>query len=512
AKPLAVMFTDLAQLRRSCDVSMAEAALLQSALAPIVLLARRAGDPLCAALAPGLDRLGALLPYSPLHHLLLETLGFPVVATSANRSGAPLCFDNDHALTALQGIAEGFLLHDRPIVRPVEDSVAQVFEGETMMLRLGRGRVPEELRLPRPVMPVLGVGGQWKNGLAVTVADRLVVGGYRGDLDHPEAQTAWAQECMTLPALFGLAPQRLACDLHPDYVPTRLATAQAEREGLALIAVQHHHAHLAAAVLEAALPDPLLGVVWDGTGLGTDRTVWGGELLAWEAGRARRVGTLIPFQLPGGDAAMGDPRRTALGVLAALGEPLDGAWASRLGFEVQTLRGLGRMLETGTACVTTTSAGRLFDAMAALLGRTDPVTYEGEAAMALETLARSWRRAAAPYAVSCVADRAGLIHMDWRMALRAALADRQAGKSTAAIAARWHLSLAALIAQAVARLDMKTVVLTGGCFQNTLLLGHTLRLLRGQGRRVFWPQRLPVNDGGLAAGQAALAAGVWEEG
>lgn len=381
-----------------------------------------------------------------------------------------------------------------------------------MMLRLGRGQVPEELRLPRPVMPVLGVGGQWKNGLAVTVADRLVAGGYRGDLDHPEAQTAWTKECITLPALFGLAPRRLVCDLHPDYVPTRLATARAERESLALITVQHHHAHLAAAVLEAALPGPLLGVVWDGTGIGTDRTLWGGELLAWQAGRSRRVGTLIPFQLPGGDAAMGDPRRTALGVLEALGEPLDGAWASRLGFEVQTLRVLGRMLETGTGCVTTTSAGRLFDAMAALLGRTHPVTYEGEAAMALETLARSWQGPAAPYATSCVADGAGLIRMDWRMALRAALVDHQAGKSTAAIAAYWHLSLAALIAQAVARLDTETVVLTGGCFQNTLLLGHTVRLLRGQGRRVFWPQRLPVNDGALAAGQAALAAGVWEEG
>lgn len=511
AKPLAVMFPDLAQLRRSCDVSLAEAALLQSAAAPIVLLARRADDPLCAALASGLDRLGALLPYTPLHHLLLEILGFPVVATSANRSGAPLCFDNGHALTALQGIAEGFLLHDRPIVRPVEDSVAQVFEGETMMLRLGRGRVPEELPLPRPVMPVLGVGGQWKNSLAVTVTDRLVAGGYRGDLDHPEAQTAWAQECMTLPALFGLAPQRLACDLHPDYVPTRLAATQAEQAGRALIAVQHHHAHLAAAVLEAALSGPLLGVVWDGTGLGTDRTVWGGELLDWEAGQVRRVGTLIPFQLPGGEAAMGDPRRTALGVLEALGEPLDGAWASRLGFEAQALRVLGRMLATGAGCVTTTSAGRLFDAVAALLGRSDPVTYEGEAAMALEALARRWRGPVAPYATSCVADGAGLIRMDWRMALRAALADRQAGKSAGAIAACWHLSLAALIAQAVARLDTETVVLTGGCFQNTLLLGHTARLLRGQGRHVFWPQRLPVNDGALAAGQAALAAGVWEE-
>jgi hydrogenase maturation protein HypF len=439
-------------------------------------------------------------------------LDFPVVATSANRSGAPLCFDNGHALTALQGIAAGFLLHDRPIVRPVEDSVAQVFEGGAMMLRLGRGRVPEELPLPRLAIPVLGVGGQWKNGLAVTVADRLVMGGYRGDLDHPEAQTAWAQECMTLPPLFGLMPQRLACDRHPDYVPTRLATAQAKQAGLALIAVQHHHAHLAAAVLEGALSGPVLGVVWDGTGLGTDRTIWGGELLAWEAGRARRVGTLIPFQLPGGDAAMGDPRRTALGVLEALEEPLDGAWASQLGFEAQALRVLGRMLETGAGCVTTTSAGRLFDAVAAVLGRTDPMTYEGEAAMALEALARSWQGPAAPYAVSCVADGAGLIRMDWRMALRAALVDRQAGKSTAAIAACWHLSLAALIAQAVARLDAETVVLTGGCFQNTVLLAHTVRLLRGQGRRVFWPQRLPVNDGGLAAGQAALAAGVWEEG
>jgi hydrogenase maturation protein HypF len=505
------MFPDLAQLRRSCDVSLAEAALLQSAAAPIVLLARRSDAPLYTALTPGLDRLGALLPYSPLHHLLLETLGFPVVATSANRSGAPLCFDNDHALTALQGIAEGFLLHDRPIVRPVEDSVAQVFEGEAMMLRLGRGRVPEELPLPRPVMPVLGVGGQWKNGLAVTFTDRLVVGGYRGDLEHPEAQTDWAQECRTLPALFGLAPQRLACDLHPDYVPTRLATAQTDREGLALSAVQHHHAHLAAAVLETACSGPLLGVVWDGTGLGTDGTIWGGELLVWEAGRARRMGALIPFRLPGGDAAMSDPRRTALGVLEALGEPLGGIWASQLGFEAQALRVLGRMLETGTGCVTTTSAGRLFDAMAALLGRTDPVTYEGEAAMALEVLARSWQGSAAPYATSCSADEAGLLHMDWRMALRAALVDRQAGKSTAVIAARWHLSLAALIAQAVARLNSETVVLTGGCFQNTLLLGHTVQLLRDQGRHVFWPQRFPVNDGALAAGQATLAAGVWEK-
>ena len=511
-KPLAVMFPDLDQARRSCHIDAVEAALLTSTAAPIVLLARREDDPLSPVLAPALDRLGVLLPYSPLHHLLMDALKFPVVATSANRSGAPLCFDNDQALQALEGIADGFLLHDRRIVRPVEDSVMQVFADEPMTLRLGRGRVPEGLPLPRPGAPVLAVGGQWKNSLAVTVADRVVMAGYRGDLDHPEAQAAWTQECEALPALFGLTPQRLVCDRHPDYVPTRLALRRAEREGLELVTVQHHHTHLAAAVLEAGLSGPVLGVVWDGTGLGTDGTIWGGELLACEGGRARRVGALGSFRLPGGDAAVRDPRRAAVGVLDALGESLDEDWAASLGFDAQTRQVLARMLTTGTGCATTTSAGRLFDAVAALLGRTAPVTFEGEAAMALEALARRWAGPVSVYPAVCTGQETALLCLDWRNALRSALAERRVGKPIPAIAASWHLSLAALIAQAVEHLGAETVVLTGGCFQNTLLLGHTAQLLRKRHRDVFWPRRLPVNDGALAAGQAALATAIWEKG
>jgi hydrogenase maturation protein HypF len=510
-KPLAVLFPDLDQAGRSGHIGATEAAILTSAAAPIVLLARREDDPLGRALAPGLDHLGALLPYSPLHHLLMAALGFPVVATSANRKGAPLCFENGEALRELSGLADGFLLHDRAILRPVEDSVVQVFAHEALRLRLGRGDVPVTLTLPRAARPVLGVGGQWKNTVALTVKDRLVIGGYRGDLDHPQAQAAWAQECATLPALFGALPRTWACDAHPDYVPTREASRLAMGGGFGVSSVQHHHAHLAAAIVEGRCTEPLLGVVWDGTGLGSDGTIWGGELLAWEAGQVRRIGALLPFALPGGDAAVRDPRRSALGVLAALGEPLDGPLARSLGYDAQSLHVLTRMLETGAGCVTTTSAGRLFDAVAALLGHRAPVSYEGEAAMTLEALARRHPEMLNPYLVSGVTtdNTSGWIRMDWRGVLVAVLAEQQAGRPAGHIAARWHATLAALLAQAVAERRERAVVLTGGCFQNTLLLGQAVQLLRAQGRGVFWPRRLPVNDGSLAAGQAAVVAGVW---
>lgn len=504
-KPLAVLFPDLDQVGRSCRIDATEAAVLTSAAAPILLLARREDAPLSGLLAPGLDRLGALLPYSPLHHLLMDALGFPVVATSANRRGAPLCFENGAALRELAGLADGFLLHDRAILQPVEDGVAQVFEREALRLRLGRGDVPVTLALPRAAEPVLGTGGQWKNTLAVTVEDRMVIGGHRGDLDHPQAQAGWARECASLPALFGVAPRVWACDAHPDHVPTRAAIRRARAGEGGVTAVQHHHAHLAAAVLEGRCAGPVLGVVWDGTGLGADGTIWGGELLAWEEGRVRRVGALFPFTLPGGDLAVRDPRRSALGVLTALGMPVEGPW---LGYDAQSLRVLVRMLETGTGCVATTSAGRLFDAVAALLGHHRPAHYEAEAAMRLETLARRHAGTPPPYPGAVTAE-AGWLCLDWRGALQEALAEYGAGRPAAAVAARWHATLAALIAAAVGQRSESTVVLTGGCFQNALLLERTVQLLRAQGRRVFWPRRLPVNDGGLAAGQAAVVAGIW---
>lgn len=507
-KPLAVLFPDLDQAGRSCRIDATEAAVLTSAAAPIVLLARREDDPLSGLLAPGLDRLGALLPYSPLHHLLMDALGFAVVATSANRRGAPLCFDNAEAFRELAGLADGFLLHDRAILQPVEDGVVQVFEREALRLRLGRGDVPVTLALPRAAEPVLGTGGQWKNTLAVTVEDRMVIGGHRGDLDHPQAQAAWSRECETLPALFGAAPRSWACDAHPEYVPTRAAIRRARAGEGSVTAVQHHHAHLAAAVLEGRCAAPLLGVVWDGTGLGPDGTIWGGELLAWDDGRVARAGALFPFTLPGGDAAVRDPRRSALGILAAVGAPLHGPWARRLGYDARSLRVLARMLETGIGCVATTSAGRLFDAVAALLGHHRPVHYEGEAAMRLEALARRHAGTPHPYP-GAVTPEAGWLCLDWRSALQEALAEHDAGRPAADVAARWHAALAGLIAEAVAQRCESTVVLTGGCFQNALLLEQTAQLLRAQGRHVYWPRRLPVNDGGLAAGQAAVVAGVW---
>ncbi|MGE0809059.1 MAG: carbamoyltransferase HypF [Immundisolibacter sp.] len=493
-KPLAVIFADLAALGAVCRVSPAEQALLVSSAAPIVLL-DRCSDALPTNLAPGNPRLGAMLPSTPLHVLLLERLGFPVVATSGNASGEPLCADNDEALAHLAGIADGFLLHDRAILHPLDDSVMQIASGRAQVLRLARGLTPLALAGGEPA--VLALGGQLKSALAVGGGGRIVAGPHIGDLDTALALVRFDAVSVTLPALAGVAPQALVHDAHPDYA----SSVWAIRDPRPAIAVQHHHAHVAAVMAEHGLDGEVLGVAFDGAGLGGDGTLWGGEFLCGDGAQLRRVAWLRPFPLPGGERAAREPRRAALGLLyAAYGPGLGGV---TLPFSAAEQRTLLQALERRVNAPLTSSVGRLFDAVAALLGLCEVASFEGQAAAAVQAAAEA-APAQTPYPLPLVQHGDGLV-ADWAPLLGAVLADRAAGVAVPEIAARFHAALAALVPAVAARVGAARVVLAGGCFQNRRLLDETRAALENGGLAVFWPQRLPPGDGGLAVGQAAVA-------
>lgn len=493
-KPLAVLFADLAALGAVCRVSPAEQALLTSPAAPIVLL-DRCSDALPTNLAPGNPRLGAMLPSTPLHVLLLERLGFPVVATSGNASGEPLCADNDEGLARLAGIADGFLLHDRAILHPLDDSVMQIAAGRAQVLRLARGLAPLALAGGEPAG--LALGGQLKSALAVGGAGRIVAGPHIGNLDTALALVRFDAAMVTLPALAGVTPQALVHDAHPDYA----SSVWAIRDPRPAIAVQHHHAHVAAVMAEHGFDGEVLGVAFDGAGLGGDGTLWGGEFLCGDGAQLRRVAWLRPFPLPGGERAAREPRRAALGLLyAAYGPGLGGV---TLPFSAAEQRTLLQALERRVNAPFTSSVGRLFDAVAALLGLCEVASFEGQAAAAVQAAAEA-APAQTPYPLPLVQHGDGLV-ADWVPLLDEVLADRAAGVAVSIIAARFHAALAALVSVVSARVGTPRVVLAGGCFQNRRLLDETRAALENGGLAVFWPQRLPPGDGGLAVGQAAVA-------
>ena len=496
AKPLAVMVRDVAQAHTLCAFGDDEAALLASPAAPIMLLARRAEDGLAPAVAPGQRRLGLLLAYTPLHLLLLDAVSFPVVATSGNRSEEPICTDEREAVRRLAGIADGFLVHDRPIARPVEDSVVRWAAGRPLLLRRSRGYAPQPLPGPEPAdgAAVLAVGGQLKGAVALQRGRGVVLGAHLGDLDTPEAQHAFAAALRDLSTLFTAAPTRVVCDAHPDYAATR----HARRLGLPCTAVQHHVAHIAAVRAEHAVPadEAVLGVAWDGTGYGLDGTVWGGEFLLTRGRAFTRFAHLRTFRLPGGEAAVREPRRSALGVLYEL-DPADesaAAWFPAAGWPL-----LRSALARGVQAPVTSSMGRLFDAVAALLGLRTVSQFEGQAAMELEQAAEGVPAAGYPFALAKDV-------LDWAPAVRALRADAAAGRPMGEIAAAFHRGLAEAIVAVARAAGVPRVALGGGCFQNARLLEESIDALRAAGFEPLWPREVPPNDGGLAYGQLAASA------
>ncbi|MBI5624914.1 MAG: carbamoyltransferase HypF [Elusimicrobia bacterium] len=513
-KPFAVLFPSLDSILEAAQAGDVEVRMLTSPEAPIVLLRRRPGKgaALCEGVAPGVPTVGAMLPSNPLHHILMADLGFPVVATSGNLSEEPLCVDEADALLRLGRIADVFLVHDRPIARHVDDSIARVVAGRPLLLRRARGHAPLPVRLDPPagrkVPAVLATGGHLKNTVAVTVGDGVHLSQHIGDLGTQASSAAFESVLSSLTQLYGLAPQAIACDSHPDYASTRFA----ERSGLALTRVQHHLAHVLACMAENRLAAPVLGAAWDGTGYGPDGTVWGGEFLLIRPGGFSRAAHWRTFPLPGGETAVREPRRSAFGLLfeAFRNDPagLEGL-ECLASFSGQERKLFGQMCLKGTGTPRTSSAGRLFDATAFLAGLREKNAFEGQAAMELEAAAEGFDGSGS-YPVGLSAGPGPLV-LDWEPLVRAILSDRAAKVPAGTISARFHRALADAIVSVARAAGVSKVVLSGGCFQNALLTETAVAGLAGAGFKPYWHQRVPPNDGGIALGQAAAAALGWKD-
>jgi len=500
-KPLAVMFRDLPMLRKFARISPAAAKLLASPGAPIVLVPRRPSRTLAPSVAPGNPWIGALLPYAPLHALLLADLDRPVVATSANFSEEPLCTGNEEARARLFLIADLFLEHDRPIARSVDDSVVRLAAHDhPILLRRARGYAPAPLPLPgRLPGPVLCVGGQMKSTVAIASEAQLVLSPHIGDLENLATHQVFEQTIAMLGGLYESRFALVAHDKHPGYTSTHYA----RRTGLPLLAVQHHLAHILACLLENNHPaEGVLGVAWDGTGYGEDDTVWGGEFILLGKDGAERFARLRPFRLLGGEAAVKDARRVAIALAHEFGACA--GVAARFGFIPRDAANLHTMVNLGLNSPVCTSAGRLFDGIGALLGLGLRNSFEGQMPIAVEAAAtRGGRsRAALPFTVRPSATPGARLEIDWQPAVERLLSPVDNPDD---LAAAFHRGLARAIVGVARQAGAGTVALTGGCFQNALLHSLTSAALTAAGFKVLVHRQLSPNDNSIAAGQALAA-------
>lgn len=542
-KPFALMYPSLAAIKADCHVSALEERLLLSPESPIVLLERKPTTRnQQSVIAPNNPYLGVMLPYSPLHHLLLTELKFPVVATSGNLSDEPICIDEHEALARLGAIADAFLVHDRPIVRHVDDSIVRVMLGRELVLRRARGYAPLPIHLHETLPSILAVGAHLKNTIALSLANDIFLSQHIGDLETKEAHTAFQKVIADFQRLYESTPEAVVCDLHPDYVSTQHAQALI----IPVVAVQHHYAHVLACMAENELQPPALGVSWDGTGFGLDGTIWGGEFLHVENKSFERVAHLRPFKLPGGEAAIKQPRRAALGVLyeifgAAVFERED--LIPVKSFSQSELRLLQQMLEKDLNAPVTTSAGRLFDAVAALVGLRQHTAFEGQAAMELEfaigeactdeiysfriddlgfgnadfgmrndefgtmnaPTSSSDSRSAFRNPQSAIRNSLPAIVIDWQPMILEIMQDTQSGQEVGLISAKFHNTLVEIIITVARVVREQKIVLSGGCFQNKYLTERAVVRLREEGFKPYWHQRVPPNDGGIALGQVMAA-------
>ena len=493
-KPFAVMMPSLEVARAYCEISRAEVELLESPAAPIVLLPPKPGTDIAGNVAHCSPYLGVMLPYSPLHHLLMEECRFPLIATSGNRSDEPIAIANEEATVRLEGIADHFLMHNRPIVRACDDSVVRLTRGRAGILRRARGYAPLGIRVAHELPPVLAVGGHLKNTVAIAVGQDVFLSQHIGDLETLEARGAFEKAIDDLCRLYSFRPEAVVCDLHPDYASTRWA----EKSGLPLIRGQHHQAHVASCAAENNVQGGYLGISWDGTGYGLDGAIWGGEFFRVEGDHYERIAHLRSFGLPGGDAAVREGWRSAASLLFEIfgSEPVVLDAGSRTPGKPQLDEAkVLYMLERGINVVPTTSVGRLFDAVACITGVARQNRFEGQAAMLLENEIGALRTEEA-YA---------LPGGDWTPLISAVMADKIASVPVARIAARFHNALVEWILEVAASAKLKQIVLSGGVFQNRYLTERAAGMLESRGFEVYTHQRVPPNDGGIALGQAAMS-------
>ena len=499
-KPFAVMVADLAAAESLCELEPAARHALTSPRRPIVIAPRRLDAPVASGVAPGSAELGVFLPYSPLHHLLMAAVRRPLVMTSGNLSDEPIASDDGDAIARLGPMVDALLVHDRPIHIRCDDSVTRLHPGRgTRLLRRSRGFAPEPRPLPLPALrSILAVGAELKSTVAVTTGASVVASHHIGDLEHLATYRSFLQTIDHLCHLYGVQPEIVAHDLHPEYLSTKFALEL----DLEPCAVQHHHAHIASCMAEHGHRGPVLGLAFDGLGYGTDGTLWGGEFLVADLRTSVRVGHLAPMTMPGGAAAIREPWRMAV------------AWAAAAGvetsFDDDRLSAVADLAARGHGPVTT-SMGRLFDAVAALLGLRTTVTYEGQAAIVLEAAAAAVPRSEAPtYPVDVAADGHGQVVLDPRPLIVAAVADHAAGAPVAVVAAGVHEALGRAAAGAGVSLarqhGLTTAALSGGVFQNVRLSAIVEEELTAAGLEVLVHQQVPANDGGISIGQAAVAA------
>jgi len=501
-KPFALMYSSIRAIRDVCEMDELEERLLHSPESPIVLLERSEEfSSISSEIAPNNPYLGVMLPYTPLHHLMMSELQFPVVATSGNLSDEPICIDELEAIKRLGSIADIFLVHNRPIVRHVDDSIARIVLGRELVLRRARGFAPLPVTLADDAPPVLAVGAHQKNTVAIAVGKQLFISQHIGDLETTEAYKAFTSVIQSFEKLYEFTPATVACDLHPNYV----SSVYAKNSQTKVVGVQHHYAHVLACMAENSINAPVLGVSWDGSGYGPDNTIWGGEFLAINETGFTRVAHLRTFRLPGSERAVKEPRRSAVGLLYEI-------FGQRI-FEQEDLacvqactpeerKVLGSMLGRALNSPVTSSAGRLYDALAAIIGLRQVVGFEGQAAMELEFRATE---------VDC--DESYSVHLgetnpavlNWAPMILEVIDDVRSAVPVPTISRKFHNTLAEMILAVAQRVNRERVALTGGCFQNKLLTELTVRRLQEVGFSVYWHQRIPPNDGGIAVGQVMAA-------
>ncbi len=547
-KPFALMFPTLEEIKGTCDVSGLEERFLVSPEAPIVLLrkkkleirshrqenlAREALPRLAESLAARNPYLGVMVPYSPLHLILMRELGFPVVATSGNLSDEPICTDENNALLRLGPVADFFLVHNRPIERSVDDSVVRMMMDRVQVIRRARGYAPFPVELDigkteqEKERRVLAVGGHLKNTIAINSGLNIVISQHIGDLSAADAYLAFQKATNDFKRLYEVSPGTVTHDLHPDYLSTQFAL----KSGLEVLGVQHHFAHVASCMAENQLDERVLGVSWDGAGYGEDGTIWGSEFLITDGSSYHRVATFRSFRLPGGDASVKEPRRTALGLLFEVfgGKTIEMHNIPTIqGFDSKMLSILRKMLESRINAPFTTSAGRLFDAVSSIVGIRQVVNFEGQAAMELE-FAADCVRTEETYNFEIVkvgasetrerrtGDGEGITDcgeskhydpdfiIDWAPMVRGVLTDRSKDVAASLISAKFHNTLARFIVDIARRVNIEKVVLSGGCFQNKYLTESVIKRLSEEGFRPYWHQRVPTNDGGISLGQMYVA-------
>ncbi|MBL8079534.1 MAG: carbamoyltransferase HypF [Anaerolineales bacterium] len=514
-KPFALMMPDIETVQQHCEVSEDEKELLTSPAHPIVLLKKKPESSIVEEVSPKQDWLGVMLPYTPLHHLLFSknhSLFSALVMTSGNLSEEPIATDNNEARERLSKLADAFLMHNRDIHIRCDDSVVRAFQSSNVLtfrpaniypIRRSRGYSPFPVKLPFDVPQILATGSELKNTFCITNKNYAFLSHHIGDMENYETLKSFEQGVEHFEKLFRVKPEAIAHDMHPNYLATRYALERAERENIPTFAVQHHHAHIAACMAEHGLVEPVIGVSFDGTGYGEDGAIWGGEFLVADYKNYQRAAHLEYFPLPGGDAAIKKPARTALALLWSLGLEWDERLASVVEFCAEDQVTLRVQLEKKINTPLTSSMGRLFDAAAALAGVRQKVNYEGQAAIEFEALADSAEVGIYSFGLEQA-------EVKTRNAVEALVKDVMAGIPIQKISARFHNGMAESVRETIKKINVETgiksVVLSGGVWQNITLLRRSLSLLENDGFKVYIHREVPTNDGGLSLGQAAIAA------